>query len=53
MRTTRVLSGSFLIIFGLRDAEYLFVGLGLLFLIQGVLDKGCSTSCVKSEIKDE
>ena len=59
MRIIRVAGGSFLLINGIIDKEYVFVGVGLFILIQGIFNIGCSSgncannSCSTTEKKDD
>ena len=48
MRIIRVIGGSYLLINGIIDQEYVFVGLGLLILVQGVMNMGCGGACANN-----
>ena len=45
MRIIRVIGGSYLLIAGYIDQEYVFVGVGFLILIQGIMNIGCGGNC--------
>ena len=44
MRIIRVIGGSYLLVNGIIDQEYVFVGLGILILVQGIMNLGCSNN---------
>ena len=45
MRIIRVVGGSYLLINGYLDQEYVFIGVGALILIQGFMNMGCGGAC--------